>query len=64
MIIKQRDITNFNNGIEPSFNENANKARGIYNLDVYLMLKAVKNAKWGMLSMPITLKHVKELYYV
>jgi len=62
MIIKQNDINNFNNGIEPSANDEWNKIRNIYTREVYLKLRAVKNAQWGMLSNHITLKHVQEWY--
>lgn len=63
MIIKQRDINLFNKGIEPSYNEEYNKANGIYNRETYLKLKAVKKSQWGMLALPITLRHVKNLYH-
>jgi hypothetical protein len=60
MTITKRDIDNFNRGVMPSANEEYNKANKIYNREVYLKLRAVKSAKWGMLKKSITMSHVNE----
>lgn len=60
MKITKQDIANFNRGVTPSGNEAYNKAHGIYQRDVYLKLRAIKDAQWGMLRMPIMMRHVKE----
>jgi hypothetical protein len=60
MTITKRDIDNFNKGVTPSGNEEYNKAQGIYQRDVYLKLRAIKDSQWGTLRKNITRKHVND----
>jgi hypothetical protein len=60
MKITKRDIDNFNRKVMPSGNDEYNKANNIYNRDVYLKLRAIKDSQWGMLNKPITLRHVTD----
>lgn len=60
MKITKRDIDNFNRGVHPSANEEANIARGVYQRDVYLKLRNLQSHCHGVMGNKLTMKDVKE----
>lgn len=57
--ITPADIRSFNNGVEPSFNEEYNRQNKIYSRSVYDVLIRVRSWAFGIFPEPIAMKHVR-----